>query len=106
MTKLLSFEDMIRSMTKKPHLLLGNGFSMAYEKDRFSFTSLLESALKAEIITRDDFVYKVFEKLNTADFETVMKILDESRKILEVYEGGKELVEKIKKDSEQLKAHL
>lgn len=105
MNKLLSFEDVMK-MANKPRLLLGNGFSMAYDKDRFSFTSLLESSLKDKIIKKSDFVYKIFEKLNTADFESVMKILDESQKVLEIYKGEKSLIKKIKDDSEQLKSHL
>lgn len=105
MDKLLTFGEVMK-MVNKPRLLLGNGFSMAYENDRFSFTSLLESALKDKIIKKSDFVYKVFEKLNTADFESVMKILDESQRVLEVYKGEKELIKKIKEDSEQLKTHL
>lgn len=105
MSELVKFKEVIKK-AKNPRILLGNGFSMAFDKKRFSFTSLLDSAVKAKIIKRNDFVYKVFEKLETADFESVMKILDDSQKIVEVYKGEEALVEKIKKDSSQLKSYL
>ena len=105
MSKLLTFEQVLEQANNS-HLLLGNGFSMAYDSKRFSFTSLLESAVESGIIKEDDFVFKVFEKLKTADFESVMKILDDSMKVLEVYSEEKELIKKIKQDSEQLKEHL
>ena len=101
----MKFEEVIKK-TNNPRLLLGNGFSMAYDKKRFSFTSLLESATKSKIIKKNDFVYKVFKKLETADFESVMKILDDSQKIIEVYNGGEKLIKKINKDSSQLKSYL
>lgn len=102
---ILKFEEVMK-MAKEPHLLLGNGFSMAYDSKRFSFTSLLESAVKSKIIKKDNFVYKVFEKLQTADFESVMKILDDSIKIVEVYKGEEKLVKKIEEDSKRLKEYL
>ena len=105
MVKLMKYEEVIEKTTK-PHLLLGNGFSMAYEKRKFSFTSLLNSAIRSKIIKKKDFIYKVFEKLETADFESVMKMLDNSQKIIKVYNGEQELIKKISKDSKQLKIHL
>ena len=105
MAKLLTFAQ-VMAKTKNPHLLLGNGFSMAYDSKRFSFTSLLQSAIDSSIINKDDLIYKVFEKLGTADFESVMKILDDSQKIIKIYDENGDLVKTVKKDSEQLKKHL
>ena len=100
MAKLLTFAQ-VMAKTKNPHLLLGNGFSMAYDSKRFSFTSLLQSAIDSSIINKDDLIYKVFEKLGTADFESVMKILDDSQKIIKIYDENGDLVKTVKKDSEQ-----
>ena len=105
MEKLMTFDEVIEK-TSKPRLLLGNGFSMDYDKKRFSFTSLLELAVKTKIIKKNDLIFKVFEKLKTSDFESVMKLLNDSVKIIEAYKGDKKLVEKINEDSEQLKSHL
>ena len=105
MVKLIKFEEVIKKTTN-PYLLLGNGFSMSYDKKRFSFTSLLDSAIKSKIIKKKDFIYKVFEKLKTADFESVMKILDNSQKVISVYKGEKKLIKKIIEDSGQLKEYL
>lgn len=105
MKKLLTFEEVIKQ-TNKPHLLLGNGFSMAYDPERFSFTSLLQSAIDLKIIDKKDFIYRVFETLKTADFESVMKMLDDSRQVIKIYDDKAGLDAKIEKDSTQLKKHL
>src|SRR3989344_5485098 len=99
---LLTFEE-VMTRVKKPRVLLGNGFSMSYDKDRFSFTTLLESAVKDGIIEKNSKLYRVFEKLATADFETVMRAMDNSKDIIVVYEGDKGLQEKLLRDSNALK---
>jgi len=50
---------------------LGNGFSMAYDERRFSFTSLLQSAVDSGIIKKEDKIFKVFERLGL-EKETVI----------------------------------
>lgn len=43
---MLTYQDVLSSIEhKKSTLLLGNGFSMAYDPHRFSFTHLLEKAV-------------------------------------------------------------
>ena len=105
MEELLTFDQVIERV-KNPHLLLGNGFSIAYDSERFSFTTLLESAVKEKIISVDSEVYKVFQKLETADFESVMRTLEESEKVIEVYGGSEDVRQKLKKDCEGLKGYL
>ncbi|ECO7371179.1 DUF4917 domain-containing protein, partial [Campylobacter coli] len=48
--QLLIYDEVLRQTDERRHLLLGNGFSMAYDKNRFSFTSLLQSAIDKDII--------------------------------------------------------
>ncbi len=105
MDRLLTFEEVL-NQTHKPFLLLGNGFSMAYDHKRFSFTTLLESAITEGIISENSEIYKVFQKLETADFESVMRILEDSEKIVGIYGGEKELQEKIMEDNKKLKEYL
>ncbi|MDD5213399.1 MAG: DUF4917 family protein [Candidatus Gracilibacteria bacterium] len=105
MGELPSFQDVIGKINK-PKILLGNGFSIAYDSKRFSFTSLLDSAVENKIIEKDSKVYKVFESLQTSDFESVMRALEETKKIIQVYEGDKELQELLKNDLENLKKYL
>ena len=67
-------------------LLLGNGFSRAYDDNRFSFTSLLDSAIKKGIVEKDSGICKIFEKKDTSDFEEVIKILELSSSVVDIYE--------------------
>jgi len=103
--KLMSFDDVIKATTK-PYLLLGNGFSISYSPERFSFTTLLESAVESEIISKESDVYKVFQKLATADFESVMRALENAAKIVDVYGADKVICKKIQKDGKDLKGYL
>ncbi len=105
MKPLLTFDEVLRQ-TPNAHLLLGNGFSMSYDPKRFSFTTLLESATRDGIIDKDSELYKVFQGLETADFETVMRAMENSKEIIKVYGGDSALQKKIAKDSEALKEYL
>ncbi len=105
MTPLLTFDQVIEQ-ANNPHVLLGNGFSMAYEPERFSFTTLLESAVADKIIEKDSYVYKVFQKLETADFESVMRILNETEKVVDVYEADPNLRKQLLDDADNLKEYL
>lgn len=105
MSELPSFKDILKTL-KKPKILLWNGFSMAFDSERFSFTSLLDSAVKNKIIQKDSKVYNVFKTLQTSDFESVMRALEETKKIIQVYEWDKELQELLKNDAENLKKYL
>ena len=102
---LLSFEDVMKEAAH-PHLLLGNGFSMSYDPKRFSFTTLLDSATKDGILSKDSELYKVFSKLATSDFETVMRAMQNSKDIIEVYKGDPVLQASLARDSEALKGYL
>ena len=96
----------INSHTKgKKCLLLGNGFSMAYNAKRFSFTNLLETALKEDIIVRGSNIHKVFQKLNTADFEKVIRYLDGVKDLMQLYQPGFDK-RPIERDIKSLKKHL
>jgi hypothetical protein len=105
MKPLLTFAEVLKQ-TESPHVLLGNGFSMAYDRKRFSFTTLLESATKEGIIDAKSELYKVFQKLATADFETVMRAMENSKNIIAVYGGDTTLQNKIASDSDALKEYL
>ncbi len=105
METLLTFNEVIEQ-AREPHLLLGNGFSIAYDKDRFSFTSLLDSAVSNGIINKESELYRLFQKLNTADFESVMRLLDESLKVVDIYTGNEKAIKKVASDAAILKDYL
>lgn len=101
-TSLLTFDEVLKRVNK-PHLLLGNGFSIAYDPKRFSFTTLLESAVQSKVISKSEEIYKIFSKLETSDFESVMRALKSAEKILEVYKGDAKLRKLMQSDADKLK---
>ncbi len=70
---------------QKISILLGNGFSIGYDPQRFSFTNLLETAKCQNIIPPDSDLAKVFDNLQTADFEKVIKILEYGKFVAQIY---------------------
>lgn len=105
MKPLLTFDEVLEQAASS-HLLLGNGFSRSYDPKRFSFTTLLESATRDGIIDKNSELYKVFQKLETADFETVMRAMENSKGIIEVYGDNSDLQQKLSQDSLALKEYL
>lgn len=85
--QLLTYDEVLQQTTAENRaVLLGNGFSMAYNKKRFSFTSLLSSAIKDGIIKENGAIHKLFQNLNTADFEYVIRLLEDATIVLKSYD--------------------
>ncbi|OCL82666.1 hypothetical protein AAW30_01490 [Arcobacter porcinus] len=106
--ELLSFDEVLEN-TKDftRNLLLGNGFSMAFDHKRFSFTNLLQSAVDNKIIIKDSEMHNIFKSLGTSDFENVIKLLESSSNVLSIYDSNSsEIIEKLNLDSKALKNHL
>ncbi len=79
---LISFQEAINETTgQKRHLILGNGFSIACKPDIFRYDTLFNQADFSECIN----VKKVFEKLNTHDFEVVIDALEKASLVAPVY---------------------
>lgn len=85
--QLLTYEDIKRKMTmlsqKNNVLLLGNGFSIAYEAN-FSFENLINNMNK-----NDNIINNLFSKLeltNSYDIEEIMKHLEISQRVLECFD--------------------
>ena len=99
---LRDFQNVIRNDSESnKHLLLGNGFSIAWKPNIFKYESLYEQA-DFQNLSLD--IKKVFESLKTKDFEHVMRDLIASVQILKVYSpGNKSLIKQIKSDAEKLK---
>lgn len=64
------------------HLLLGNGFSIAYEPNIFTYSSLFSKANFAD----HPEVPSVFDALNTQDFEEVAYALEQAAKVTPCYD--------------------
>ena len=106
--KLLTFNQCLeissQARAKKNHILLGNGFSRAYKDEIFSYGSLYETA---EFEKYSKILRGVFLKLNTTDFEIVMRALEDSSLLTEIYESANiNLVNKFKADADSLKKLL
>jgi hypothetical protein len=102
---LQSYEQVMEYLNKdrrQRHLLLGNGFSMAYDKDIFSYNALSTFIDKLE----DDLLKKLFEVINTKNFEVVMQHLDNFIEIARVFSKEKDLVNRLTSASETLKKSL
>jgi len=103
--KIISYQEVIRSLEKKKrtkHFLFGNGFSMAYDRNIFSYNALSKFIEN----TGDPMIRNLFEKLNTKNFELIMQQLDNFCEIAELFSDDKTLVPKIKIASEKLKNSL
>lgn len=104
--QLLTYDEILKQTDKKRCLLLGNGFSMAYNKERFSFTSLLQSAIDKGIIEENSKIHQIFKNNDTSDFEEVIKILENTSKIIQIYIEDESLYKQLLEDSKKLKQFL
>jgi hypothetical protein len=103
MIELITFQRAIDlSGSSKKHLLLGNGFSIAFRKDIFSYATLFQQA----DFTGCPNAQKVFSYLQTEDFESVIEILEKSTFVIPAYSDSlKDMVHSIELDAKSLK-HL
>ncbi|MBB3180988.1 DUF4917 family protein [Variovorax sp. Sphag1AA] len=87
----------------RPAILLGNGFSRAWDNDIFDYSSLFQAA---NFEGRDAEIRALFDRLGTWDFEAVMRSLVSSQIVGEVYGFDPSLITAIKGDQEILKRAL
>jgi hypothetical protein len=103
--KLITYQEVLTSLEKKnriKHLLFGNGFSMAYDRNIFSYNALSKFIENSG----DPIIQNLFGKLNTKNFELIMQQLDNFSEIAELFSDDKTLVPKIKAASDKLKNSL
>lgn len=82
--KVVSFAKAMKGVVggKRPHVLLGNGFSRACRDDLFSYQALYEQAEQAGLSAD---AKKAFKALGTTDFEQVMRMLKQASKLAKEY---------------------
>lgn len=104
-SEILTYDYVIDYLSKNnrpKHLLLGNGFSMAYDSGIFSY-----NALNKFIETIDNpLLKKLFSIVDNKNFELVMQQLDNFLEIAEMFGTDKKLISQIKNASEELKNSL
>lgn len=81
---MMTFEEAIAASDgyAKRNLLLGNGFSIACRPNIFTYNSLFEEANFDAAPELEE----LFERLDSRDFELVIRTLNNAEKVLEVYE--------------------
>ncbi len=86
--KVVSFKTALGKLAegKKPHLLLGNGFSRACRDDTFSYQALYD---QAELSGLSKDARRAFTALGTTDFEQVMRMLKQAAKLAKEYKRPK-----------------
>lgn len=102
---LMSFEEVVTSLKKKNRtmsLLLGNGFSMAYDRGIFSYNALYTFLTSQE----DELLNKLFGAIKTKNFELVMQQLDTTIALLDAFGSDPELKGQIRLASQRLKNGL
>jgi hypothetical protein len=102
--EILTFEKAIeKTGDSRKTLLLGNGFSMAYDRNIFHYESLYKTAEKVIALEMPE-VSAAFKRLGLWDFESVIRILENGAQILPIYlPADKDTVEKVLKHATRLK---
>lgn len=104
--KLETFEDVEKSIkknSKRPfHVLLGNGFSVAYAPTIFSYNALYDFVDKLD----DDDLKKILSVIETKNFEIVMQHLDQFAALVGAFGGYADLKKRVDAASAKLKSSL
>jgi len=101
-----TYQDIIQHLKgkkdRKVNLLLGNGFSRAYDNSIFSY-----NALGAFIETTDDpLLQKIFSATKTKNFEQIMQQLDNFCVFAKVFSADKTIIESVNEGRFRLKKSL
>lgn len=101
----MTYDEVTSYLNKKkriPNLLIGNGFSIAYNPTIFSY-----NALSSYIdTTQDEDLKKLFGIIKTSNFEQIMKEIDLFVKLLQTFDNKSFLINKIENMSSKLKKTL
>lgn len=105
MSELKTYAEILPYLQKKrrtAHLLLGNGFSMAYDHEIFSYNALQGFIEEID----DELLSKLFGIVKTKNFELVMQQLDNFCELIEAFGSDAELLKRVQAASEKLKSSL
>lgn len=104
--KLETFDDVLASIKKNPqrkfHLLVGNGFSMAYDHGIFSYNALHHFIMKLD----DEDLSKILSVIETRNFEVIMQHLDNFSALITAFGGDSKLKKRIDTARTKLKKSL
>ena len=101
-----TFQDVRASIQKNKrrpfHLLLGNGFSMAYDSDIFSYNALHDFIQNSH----DPALKTILGVIETKNFEVIMQQLDTCAALVDAFGGDPALRQRIEDASAKLKTSL
>lgn len=100
-----TYQDVLEKLSDRPypmHLLMGNGFSISYDKEIFSYNALYDFIEKLE----DPALSKLFSVINTKNFESIMRQLDNFIEIANAFGESQELLNTLKKANQLLQNSL
>ena len=102
---MLTFQDAFNSIDEgeRPSILLANGFSQAWDSSIFNYANLLEAADFGE---RNSIIDSLFERMETYDFELIMRQLVSAELVLDIYGTDAATLKQIQDDKEVLKEAL
>jgi len=104
--KLEGFDDVFASIKKNPkrqfNLLLGNGFSVAYDPKIFSYNALHDFVKKL----KDKDLSTILDVIETHNFEVIMQYLDHFSALIGAFGGDPALKNRVDAASAKLKASL
>jgi hypothetical protein len=89
--ELPDYGSVLAKLNQRPypkHLIMGNGFSMAYDYKIFSYNALYDFIEKL----KDPTLSKLFEVINTKNFELVMRQLDNFIEIAKAFDTDDSLI--------------
>lgn len=101
----MPFNEVISSLQKKRRntsLLIGNGFSMAYDNAIFSYNALYDFLQSLD----DALLTKLFGAIKTKNFEVVMQQLDTTIALLDAFGAEESVKQQILAASQRLKKGL
>ena len=102
-SELPSYQEIVTSLKKRTkHLLLGNGFSVAYDHKIFSYNALSQFIENSE----DALLKKLFDTINTKNFEEIMQQLNVFMDFSKAFDAGDDFTKKIEEASDKLKTNL
>lgn len=78
----------LKRRTRPKHLIMGNGFSVSYDHGIFSYNALYDFIDKLE----DPILSKLFEVINTKNFELIMRQLDNFIELAKAFDDNGEMV--------------
>lgn len=105
MARVMNFDEALgkTANASRRHLLLGNGFSIALKPDIFSYGSLFDNADFSAVPHVPD----LFHALNTNDFEIVIRHLQNTALVVEVYRPRlQKLIARLHSDAAAIKDAL